>query len=150
MYRTDTTQSWTQCSSICYPSDTTKSWSHGSSICILQIQLNLELKVPQYVSYRYNSITNSRFLNMYRTDTAESRTQGSSTCIVQIQLNHKLKVPQYLLYRYSWITNSRFLNMYGTTQSRTQGSFNLYLSFKIQLQLTIYIWVLWYRLNQLT
>ena len=48
-----------------------------SCICIVQIQLNLELKIPEFVSYRYNSISNSRFLNLYLTDTTQSRSQDS-------------------------------------------------------------------------
>ena len=60
--------------------------------------------------YRYNSILNSRFLNMYCTDTIQSRTQGSFNL--------------YRTDRYNSISNSWFLNMYptDTTQSQTQGS----------------------------
>ena len=86
-----------------------------SSMCIVKIQL----------------ISNSRFLNMYCTDTTQSRTQGSSILLL------RYKYSSIFIVQIQLISNSRFLNMYGTTQSRTQGSFNLYLSFKIQLQLTL-------------
>ena len=75
-----------------YRTDTTQSRTQDSSICIVQIQLNLELKIPQFVSYRYNSMSKSRFLNLYRTDITQCQSQDSSTCIVQIKLNVKVKV----------------------------------------------------------
>ena len=56
----------------------------------------------------YNSISNSRFLNLYRTDITQCQSQGS-----------------FNLYRTD------------ITQCQCQGSFNLYLLFKIELKLTL-------------
>ena len=113
MYRTDTTQSRTQGSSIllrCYK---------YSLICIVQIRLNLELKVlqyyyvaisiPLYVSYRYDSISNSRFLSSLSVFQDTTRADplllykritkyNSSRPSASLQENYKIQLEQTLCF----------------------------------------------------